>query len=93
MKIFPFILSMLILVYVLPIAYLAWFRPKKLITLVKYRRVEISNNPIAKIMSPWINILGKYPNVDVIGYRLISFFIILVCLILIIFAFRGPFYI
>ena len=81
MKILPFILSTLILVYVLPIAYLAWFRPQTLITLVKYRRVEKRNNIIAKVMSPWINILGKYPKVDVIGYRLISLFIILVCLV------------
>jgi|WetSurMetagenome_2_1015567.scaffolds.fasta_scaffold288292_1 hypothetical protein len=85
------IIAGLVLIYVGPWAYMCWSNPDKYLTRVHDSREKAKDSLISKIYSPWLRILDRYTIIDLLMARVVTLFIVLVCLLGIYISIFGPF--
>ena len=91
MNIPMFVISLIVLLYSITLAYFSWIKPNEFTTFIKSRREKIKGNLLYRLQLPLIAIFSRNPKIDLYGIRIGSLFLILFSLLLIFVAFHGPF--
>jgi hypothetical protein len=87
MNIPMFIASILVILYTIPFAYLAWIRPDKYVEIFNKRRKKYESH---WFYGPWVKFLIHHSTIDIWMMRFVTIFFTFEALILLYVSFHGP---
>lgn len=90
MNIPMFGLFLILFILNLPYAYLSWFKPIEFEKHIWVQRKKVKKSIFSQIYQPWIEVLARFPIIDITLAKIITIFFLLLSIVGMFIAIHGP---